>query len=77
MAKSRKTFNVKETVDWVNKRLSKTDEYSMQDGYKEGICNTIDFILHKTNNYHGFMFIDNDDSEFGTVGYYSRIYFIK
>tara|TARA_Y100000114_G_C11724800_1_gene310366 strand:+ start:1030 stop:1263 length:234 start_codon:yes stop_codon:yes gene_type:complete len=77
MAKSRKTFNVKETVDWANKQLARTDEYSMKDGFKAGICHMITSILFESNNYNGFMFIDNNNSKTGTVGYYSRIYFIK
>ena len=77
MAKVRKTFKVNEIVDWANKQLARTDEYSMKDGFKAGICHMITSILFESNNYNGFMFIYNDDSETGTVGYYSRIYFSK
>jgi len=31
--------------------------------------------LHLSGNYNGFMFIDNDDSDVDTLGYFSRKYF--
>jgi hypothetical protein len=32
-------------------------------------------VLHSTNNYSGFTFIDNNNIATGTLGYYSRQYF--
>jgi hypothetical protein len=73
--KGRQTFNVKQTVDWANKQLARTDRYAMMDGFKAGISHMVENVLVESGNYNGFMFINNNDSEYGTVGYYSRIYF--
>jgi hypothetical protein len=70
----KKTIEVKGMVEWANTQLARTDEYA-DVGFKSGISTMIERILHNTNNYHGFMFINNDDSECGTLGYYSRTYF--
>lgn len=70
----RQTFNVKEIVEWANKQLARTDKYAMMDGFKAGISHMVINILVESGNYNGFTFIDNNDSEVGTVGYYSRIY---
>ena len=35
----------------------------------------IEMVLHESDNYAGIMFQDNDDSDTGTLGYYSRSYF--
>lgn len=71
--KARKTIEVSTMVDWANKQLARTDEYA-DVKFKSGIATMIEGILHKTNNYNGFMFINIDDSECGTLGYYSRYY---
>ena len=40
-----------------------------------GISNMVEQgMLFNSKNYNGFQFINNDDSEVGTVGYYSRYY---
>ena len=70
----RKTIEVKGMVEWANTQLARTDEYA-DVGFKSGISTMIERILHNANNYQGFMFINNDDSECGTLGYYSRTYF--
>lgn len=69
----RKTIEVSTMVEWANTQLARTDEYADK-GFKSGISIMIESILHKTNNYNGFMFNNNDDSECGTLGYYSRTY---
>ena len=70
----RKTIEVSTMVEWANTQLARTDEYA-DVGFKSGISTMIERILHNANNYQGFMFINNDDSECGTLGYYSRTYF--
>ena len=70
----KKTIEVKKMVEWANTQLARTDEYA-DVGFKSGISTMIERILYNTNNYQGFMFINNDDSECGTLGYYSRTYF--
>jgi hypothetical protein len=72
----RKTIEVSTMVEWANTQLARTDEYA-DVGFKSGISTMIERILFNANNYNGFMFIDNEDSELGTLGYYSRTYHHK
>ena len=69
----RKTIEVSTMVEWANIQLARTDVYA-DVGFKSGIVTMIERILFNTNNYNGFMFIDKEDSECGTLGYFSRIY---
>lgn len=61
-------------LEWANKNLSREDEYATVD-FKTGICSMIEMVLHESDNYAGFGFHDNSDSDTGTLGYYSRSYF--
>ena len=70
----RKTIEVTEMLDWANEMLARTDVYA-DSKFKAGISTTIESILMKTGNYKGFGFINNEDSETGTLGYYSRVYY--
>ncbi len=74
MSKGRKTINVEFMVDYANEQLKRTDDFATMD-FKIGICAMIDRILLTSENYNGFQFINNDDSERFTVGYYSRKYY--
>ena len=71
---SRKTVNVLTLLEWANKNLAREDEFATVD-FKSGICTMIEMVLMETDNYAGFMFQDNDNSDCGTLGYYSRTYF--
>jgi hypothetical protein len=70
----RKTVSVKDMVDYANLQLSRVDNFATKD-FKAGICVMIESILHKSGGYQGFMFINNNDSDVSTLGYYSRSYF--
>jgi hypothetical protein len=70
----RKTIEVTEMLDWANGMLARTDVYA-DSKFKAGICTAIENILMKTGNYKGFGFLNNVDSETGTLGYYSRVYY--
>ena len=70
----RKTVNVLSLLQWANENLSRDDEFATVD-FKCGICSMIEMVLHDSGNYAGFMFQDNNDSDCGTLGYYSRSYF--
>lgn len=72
----RKTCNVVEMIEYANMQLARTDEFATKD-FKVGISVMIESILHVTGNYSGFMFLNNKDSDTGTLGYYSRRYFIN
>tara|TARA_E500000331_G_C16877197_1_gene548867 strand:- start:50 stop:340 length:291 start_codon:yes stop_codon:yes gene_type:complete len=70
---SRKTMPVLRMLKFANQQLARTDEWATVE-YKIGIVNMLEEILHATDNYAGFGFIDNNDSDCGTLGYYSRQY---
>ena len=67
-------MRVSRMLEYANIQLARTDKFVTKE-YKIGIVTMIEKILHDTGNYAGFMFINNDDSECDTLGYYSRFYF--
>jgi hypothetical protein len=71
---SRKTVSVIMLLEYANKNLKRDDEYATVD-FKSGVCTMIEMVLMDTGNYAGFMFQDNDDSDTGTLGYFTRSYF--
>lgn len=74
--RSRTTTDVLSLLTFANYQLQRTDEHASKD-YKRGICDMIESVLHYTKNYSGFGFIDNKDSELGSLGFYSRFYYIS
>jgi hypothetical protein len=74
MARSKKTISVSNMIDYANANLARTDVYATKE-FKVGITIMIEEILHRTDNYWGFMFLDNNDSKTDSLGYYSRKYF--
>lgn len=73
MAK-RKTISVIEMVDYANHQLSRTDDFATKE-FKQGVIVMIEAVLHRSDNYNGFRFLDNSDSEHDTMGYFSRHYY--
>ena len=71
---SRKTVDVLTLLEWANKNLERDDEYATVE-FKSAMCSMIEMVLHETDNYEGFMFLNHEDSDTGTLGYYSRSYF--
>lgn len=69
---ARKTVKVDELKEYVNKLLA-IEELHVE--HKAGLIDMIHHVLHKTDNYQGFMFINNEDSEIGTPGWHNRKYF--
>jgi len=59
---SRKTVSVKDMIAYANNQLSRVDDYATKD-FKSGICTMIESLLHMTDNYSGFMFNNNSDSD--------------
>ena len=74
MARSKKTISVSNMIDYANANLARTDAYATKE-FKIGVTIMIEEILHRTDNYWGFMFINNDDSKTDSLGYYTRKYF--
>ena len=67
-------------IQYANKQLARHsdsfDNRAAEVDYKTGIITMIERLLHDTGTYKGFMFLDNDNIEFGTPGYFSRKYFL-
>ena len=70
---AKKTHPVADLLAFANYQLARTDEFATVD-FKSAICTMLEMVLHESGNYDGFGFHDNDDSDCGTLGYYSRIY---
>ena len=73
MSKPKQSIKVSQMIDFANDQLKRDDEWVTSE-YKNGIITMIEKILHETSNYRGFVFLDPNDSEFKSPGYYSRRY---
>jgi len=73
---SKKTVKVDALLEYANTQLRRSDEYANK-GFKSGICVMIEKVLKDANAYNGFCHLDNNDSDTGTLGDYSRQYFKK
>ena len=56
---SKKTVPVLEMLEFANESLA-FKNHSIE--FKEGICSMIEKILHKSGNYNGFMFLDQEEA---------------
>jgi len=72
----RKTVEISKLLTWANLQLARTDSRATAE-WKSGVCTIIEQALFDTGNYQGFGFIDNSDSKTGTLGYYSRFYYVS
>lgn len=67
-------------IQYANKQLARHsdsfDNRSHEVDYKTGIVTMIERLLFDTGKYNGYMYIDSNDCEFGTPGYFSRKYFL-
>ena len=68
----RKTIDVERVKTYANKLLR--DENLPHD-VKDGIDMMISFILHDSDNYHGFMFNKPDGNQIGEPNRFDRKYF--
>lgn len=68
-----KTIKVETVLNYANKQLKRTDEFA-NENFKAGVIAMIESVLMETGNYNGFMFLDGNDTEFGTPGYFNRQY---
>ena len=74
MARSRKTISVEFLLEYANSQLERQDSDATMD-FKSGVCAMIERVLHSTDNYNGFRFLDNSDSEINTLGHVTRRYY--
>ena len=72
----KKTFSVAKLLKRANVLLAKTEDHITL-SKKRQMCSIIEEVLHETGNYYGFGFCSNDDSDTGTLGYYTRYYYIS
>lgn len=56
---SRKTVSVLDMLEFANESLACKD-HSIE--FKQGVCSMIEKILHKSDNYNGFMFLDQEEA---------------
>ena len=73
MAKSRKTIQVSEVLNYTNEQLKRTDEYATQK-FKAACCTMIERILLDTNNYQGYRYLDKGEWQRNE---FNREYFAK
>lgn len=71
---ARRTVEVANQLDWANKQLARVDECA-DASFKRGVCSMIESILLCSGNYAGFGFINPNDCELDTPGYWNRIYY--
>jgi len=69
----KKTIRVNEIKEMVNNQLSRTDDYATAE-FKAGMCTVLERILMDTGNYEGYQYLDSQNTEIKTVGFYSRKY---
>lgn len=74
---ARSTFDIKLAVASANKQLALPYSNYVTIEYKMGIIALIENILMDSGAYEGYTFINPSDSEFGTHGYFNRIYITK
>ena len=81
MAKGKKNTSVQKLVDFANMQLARnptskvTGTCDVTIEFKIGIVAMIETALRNADRYEGFYFLDNEDCEVDTFGYYSRKYY--
>ena len=71
---ARKTVLVVNLNAFANEALARTDNEATF-GFKEGICTMVEKAMFLADSYSGFTFLDNSQTEVGTLGHVSRKYY--
>lgn len=58
MAKGKKTIKVARVLEMANKILAAEDSPYVTDGMRKGIASLLEQILHDTDNYSGFNYLE-------------------
>jgi hypothetical protein len=77
MARKRKTVDVS-TLKYLSNNIltaQPDDTVYTSYAYKLGVIAILENVLHDTDNYKGFMFLDPDNSKPDTPGYVRRKYY--
>jgi hypothetical protein len=69
-----KTMKIANLLNYANTQLARTDDEA-NISYKQAICDMIEHVLHFTNNYEGYVYLDINNREIMSLGYFSRRYF--
>ena len=77
MKRSKKTIEVSNLLEFVNKQLSLPQSDIVTTDYKHGLISVLEHTLRETGRYYGFMFIDYNNCDINTFGYVTRKYFDK
>jgi len=72
MSREKKTFNIEEYKTYVNEMLA-SDYHNATEKYV--MCGMLEHILHKSNVYKGFKYLNGDGGKWGTIEDASRKYF--
>ena len=75
MAKARKTISIEALKAKANELLAAPANEVLNKDYKAGVANLITWSLMQAGAYEGFRFLDNDDSEWDTLGFWQREYY--
>ena len=43
--------------------------------FKEGVCVMLELALHTADRYEGFRYLDSENCQYDSVGYWSRKYY--
>ena len=74
MSRARKTVNVEWLKLWANEQLSRKDKFATYE-FKLGIAVTIERVLHTSNCYEGYRYLELNNCEIGTAGEFLRAYY--
>ena len=72
---SRKTITIENLKTRANQMLAAAENDIITTQFKQGIASMIEWSLHQANAYEGYRFLDSNDSEYMSPGYWRREYF--
>ena len=74
MAKEKKTLTVAKLKERANRLLAAPTNERITKDFKAGICSMLEWSLMQANAYKGYRYLDSENSEFDTLGYWEREY---
>ena len=74
MAKEKKTLTVAQLKERANMLLAAPVNERINKDFKAGIASMLEWSLMRANAYKGYRYLDNQNSEFDTLGYWEREY---
>ena len=74
MAKEKKTITVAQLKERTNKLLAAPANDRLNKDFKAGIASMLEWSLMRANAYKGYRYLDSENTEFDTLGYWEREY---